>query len=57
VDINLLKDDAVIFTDVEYGKFIEYGTSKFNARKHFNNTKDRQKTPVLNIFKKAMSSI
>ena len=31
-------NEAKIFTDLEYAKFLEYGTSKMEARPHFKNT-------------------
>ena len=32
------QNQAKVFTDLEYAKFIEYGTSKMKARPHFRNT-------------------
>lgn len=32
------KNEAKVFTDIEYGKFLEYGTKYMNPRPHFRNT-------------------
>ena len=57
VDINIGKKDAVIFSDVEYGQFLEYGTSRFTGRRHFNNSKDRNKAKLGEIMQKAIKNI
>jgi len=31
-------NEAKVFTDLDYAKFLEYGTSKMEARPHFRNT-------------------
>lgn len=43
VDINVGKDDAIIFTDISYSKFLEYGTSNIIPRSHFRNSAARNK--------------
>jgi len=57
VDVNIGKDDAAIFTNLDYGPYIEYGTSRFKARRHFNNSKDRNKTQIKNIINKEIKNI
>jgi HK97 gp10 family phage protein len=37
---------ATIETNVEYAQFLEYGTSKFQARHHFTNTAARNENKV-----------
>ena len=37
---------AVVETDVEYAKFLEYGTSKIDARAHFRNTIMRNENKI-----------
>ena len=37
---------AVIGTNVEYAEYLEYGTSKITARRHFNNSLDRNKEKI-----------
>jgi HK97 gp10 family phage protein len=44
------KDDAIIYTDVEYAKFLEYGTSRIAARMHFRNSANRNINNVKAIF-------
>lgn len=38
VDFDTANNETRIFTDLEYAKFIEYGTSKMGSRPHFRNT-------------------
>ena len=52
VDINSGKDYTIVFSDIPYAKFLEYGTSRFKARRHFNNTKDREKSNVKKLIDK-----
>jgi len=51
VDMISTKDSAIVFSDLEYSKYLEYGTSRITARKHFNNSKDRNKTQIISIIK------
>lgn len=37
---------AVVYTDVEYGKFIEYGTTRMAPRSHFRNSLARNKSKI-----------
>ena len=41
-----MKFVAIVETDVEYAKFLEYGTSKFQPRAHFMNTIMRNESKV-----------
>ena len=45
VDFEAVGNEAKVFTELEYAKFIEFGTSKMMARPHFRNTafKEQQK--------------
>lgn len=57
INFQVGKDNAVVFTEIEYAKFLEFGTSRLTPRRHFRNSKDRSKrkiTELLNIeIKKA----
>ena len=46
------KDSATVFSEVKQAKPLEYGTSKITARKHFNNSKDSNKSKIVDIIKK-----
>lgn len=52
VDIKVGKDDAMVFSDVPYSQFLEFGTSKFTGRKHFNNSKARNKGKIKDLIRK-----
>jgi len=51
VDVAATKDDAVVYTEIEYAKFLEYGTSKFRPRAHFRNSASRSKEKVKELIK------
>ena len=38
VDFDMFGDSGRVFSDLEYAKFIEFGTSKMESRPHFRNT-------------------
>ena len=38
IDFEAMGNKSKVFTDLEYAKFIEYGTSKMGSRPHFRNT-------------------
>jgi HK97 gp10 family phage protein len=38
VDFDTAGNDGVVFSDLDYAKFLEFGTSKMEARPHFRNT-------------------
>jgi len=43
-----------VFSGVKYAKFIEFGTSKFTARRHFRNSLERNKSKIVDFIKKAI---
>ena len=45
---------SAVETNVEYAKFIEYGTSKLNPRYHFRNTAAREREKVINKVRQAV---
>lgn len=51
------KDNGVVFTNISYSKFLEYGTSKFTARRHFTNSASRNKVKIKDIINKSISKI
>lgn len=55
VDVVLGKDEAIVFSDVPYAQHLEFGTSRMNPRRHFNNSKDRNKQKVLDIIDKEIT--
>jgi hypothetical protein len=48
---------AVIETNVEYAKFLEFGTSKFMPRPHFRNTIVREQSKVVDYLKEKIAII
>ena len=50
VDINVGNKDAIVFSDVEYAKYLEYGTSRIKPRSHFRNSVARNKEKVREIL-------
>lgn len=46
-----------VFTEVEYSKFLEYGTSKMAPRGHFTNTVIREKQRAQDIIKGTITSV
>ena len=57
VDVDLGADDATVFTGVPYAEFLEYGTSRLGARRHFNNSKDRNKAKIQSILTNEIKNI
>ena|SRR3990167_4576179 len=43
------KNQAIIFTDIEYAKFLEYGTSRIFPRMHFRNSMFRNQDNIFRI--------
>lgn len=56
IDIRTIKNEGLVFTDIEYAKFLEYGTSRIKSRSHFRNSLYRNKTQIKNIFKESIYS-
>jgi uncharacterized membrane protein len=52
VDVGMDNYNGKVFTEVEYAKFLEYGTSKFSARPHFRNTASVEENAIKDKFKK-----
>ena len=50
VDIKEGGDGIYIFTDIEYAKFLEWGTSKIDARPHFGNSAASIEPEVIQKF-------
>jgi HK97 gp10 family phage protein len=42
--------EAKVYTDLEYAKYLEYGTSKMDARPHFRNTAKVEKASIKDLF-------
>jgi len=57
VDFAVGKEDAMVFSSLDYAKFLEWGTSKFTGRRHFNNSKDRNRGKVKDIMQAEIDSI
>ncbi len=51
------KKEAVVFSKIPYAKALEFGTSKRGARKHFRNSKDRNKQNIRRIFEATIKGI
>ena len=51
---NLAPLESVVKSDVEYAKFLEYGTSKMEQRRHFRNSADRNKFKIKEFVAQAI---
>jgi len=51
------KLDAIVFSLVNYARFLEFGTSRFVGRRHFNNSLDRNRLNIRNILNKQIKNI
>ena len=52
IEVNKLKENEYsVYTDVEYAKFLEYGTTKIAPRNHFRNSLNRNKQKIIDIIK------
>jgi len=51
VDMISTDVSATIFSPLDYSMHLEYGTSRITARKHFNNSKDRNQAKIISIIK------
>ena len=50
IDVQVVPEGAIIFSDVEYAKNLEYGTSRIFPRPHFRNSANRNKDQIKTIF-------
>ena len=52
IEVSKIKEgEYSVYTDVEYAKFLEYGTSKLTPRSHFRNTVNRNRAAAITIIK------
>ena len=52
---NSQKLQSKVYSNVPYSKFLEFGTSRMGARKHFRNSKSRRIPSITKGIKKALS--
>ncbi len=45
---------AQVFSPLEYAQYLEYGTSRIQARRHFSNSKDRKQKAIQQIISTAV---
>ena len=57
VNFQVGKDDAVIFSNVPYADFLEFGTSSFPARSHFRNSKSRNQKEAVGMINTEVKKI
>jgi len=57
VGVRVFGNDAEVYSELSYAKSLEFGLGKFKGRRHFNNSKDRNKKKVAEIFKKEINKI
>ena len=57
VDAVTLNKEAIVFSDIFYAKFLEYGTSNINPRLHFRNSANRSKQKVREILRESAKDI
>lgn len=52
--VDMEHDDttAKIYSELDYSKYLEFGTSRIPARKHFNNSLDRNRKEIRKIISK-----
>jgi phage gpG-like protein len=50
IDIEMGDRQAIVFTDIEYAQYLEYGTSRFSARAHFRNSLARNQDNIKAII-------
>lgn len=49
--------EGIVFTKVPYAKYLEHGTRRIRPRKHFSNTKAREKNKVIEIIRREIKKI
>jgi len=57
VEFKVSQVDAEVSSPVPYAKFLEFGNSKFRGRRHFTNSKNRNKGKIINLIDKEIKSI
>ena len=57
INFNANKDNVIIFTKIPYAGFLEFGTTRMKERRHFNNSKDRNKKEIKKIISKFIKKI
>jgi len=50
IDMIQSEFEVTVLTPLEYPVFLEYGTSKIQARRHFNNSLDRNRSKINEIM-------
>lgn len=43
-------EETIIFSELDYSQYLEYGTTKIPARRHFNNSLDRNKGKIVEVM-------
>ncbi len=54
VDLEAGKEEAVVFSEVPYSKHLELGTSRIAPRRHFENSKNRNKRKIKEIIQSSI---
>ncbi len=58
VDFSIMnKKQAVVFTNLEYAKVLEFGSSSRQGRRHFRNSKARNQKKIIDIMQNKFKSI
>jgi hypothetical protein len=57
IDTEMSNFSISIFTPLDYPIKLEYGTSKFKARRHFHNSLDRNRDAVETIVKESVKGL
>lgn len=57
VEFQVNKEKVIVFSNVPYAKYLEFGTSRLQARKHFENSLNRSKIKVINIIREEIKNI
>ena len=47
---NVGENESKVFTDIEYARYIEFGTSRMNSRPHFMNTMKKEDDNLKEFF-------
>ena len=54
INLDLAPNGIAVYSDLDYAKFLEYGTSKIEERRHFRNSLARIKPIITSKFKYAL---